>query len=537
MLKASEKEYEVLKEEISELKSCITRYNGYIISVFGASGIFIKFLLDEKFSSNTILLIITLTILIITLLFDLIWYKFKSHNRYVGYAQLLSQEVSHHSYEKTKKHFGDKSYLDKIQNVEELSSDKAPEWNLYSWEFMMARLNNANFHKAKNTVLTATDKVRFVFKIPSSYSYLYLGTLDYQYKKLDRFFFDKVIHELYRADEATYALFPKFFNLIRVVSKYFNLLKYLYTPIKTKSFSANTIKIDGKYRSSGWLYARKVTQIAHILLFLFLALFIYIFIKDFEFAFSKEVLISPFFKPIIFVEGLANLHLYLWNPPMIYNWIKGAQLTLIYPPIAFFLVIGIYLFWIKRYLYGISKLISGDGSIEFYCWTFFLFRVQYLNANNIIPVYFSRGFIRFFKSRYILASLQQNENDFLAEDPQECIVCKYMQHVKKQVAKKKNKDVLTSKVKEKQSKYGHEFLLKEEANKKDGIKIFCNKHLTAYKDHIGNLQSLPQKFRKAHEVINAKVKSDHKKYKQKLEGSQPINDVNSKDYAYKFTYL
>lgn len=33
MLRASEKEYNVLKGEISELRTCITKYTGYIISI------------------------------------------------------------------------------------------------------------------------------------------------------------------------------------------------------------------------------------------------------------------------------------------------------------------------------------------------------------------------------------------------------------------------------------------------------------------------------------------------------------------------
>ena len=48
MFFGSEKEYEILKNETAEIRSCITRYIGYIISVAGLSGFLAKFYFERS---------------------------------------------------------------------------------------------------------------------------------------------------------------------------------------------------------------------------------------------------------------------------------------------------------------------------------------------------------------------------------------------------------------------------------------------------------------------------------------------------------
>ena len=73
----SDKEYENLKKDTAEIRQCITRYIGYIVSISGFSGI-LKIFFEGTSPKNT-QLVLSLSLVITTLLFEIIWYKFKSH--------------------------------------------------------------------------------------------------------------------------------------------------------------------------------------------------------------------------------------------------------------------------------------------------------------------------------------------------------------------------------------------------------------------------------------------------------------------------
>lgn len=97
MNKRNLKEYQTIKQEINEIKSCITRY---VAILFGESGLsfFLTIYIKEKdVSGNSFPLILFLLFSIgLTLsIFYVLIYKFKSHNRYAGYIKLINQEVQH----------------------------------------------------------------------------------------------------------------------------------------------------------------------------------------------------------------------------------------------------------------------------------------------------------------------------------------------------------------------------------------------------------------------------------------------------------
>lgn len=94
------KDYELIRTEMSSLKSCITNYMGFVI---GGSGIALYELISKSgFVSNTVSNqsidygTIALTSLALSLLISLIlvilFYKFNSHNRYAGYCKLITHE-------------------------------------------------------------------------------------------------------------------------------------------------------------------------------------------------------------------------------------------------------------------------------------------------------------------------------------------------------------------------------------------------------------------------------------------------------------
>ncbi len=96
MFKGSEKEYELLKDEIDIIKRSILQFIGFIISIAGIAVAIAKIFFnpEERHDNSVIILgVIAGGLVVITLLFEIIWYKFKSHNRFSGYIQLLTQEV------------------------------------------------------------------------------------------------------------------------------------------------------------------------------------------------------------------------------------------------------------------------------------------------------------------------------------------------------------------------------------------------------------------------------------------------------------
>ncbi|MEO0527938.1 MAG: hypothetical protein AAFZ89_11970, partial [Bacteroidota bacterium] len=62
------------------------------------------------------------------------------------------------------------------------------------------------------------------------------------------------------------------------------------------------------------------------------------------------------------------------------------------------------------FLIDLLRLRYGNRSIDFYCWAFMPFRVQFLNQFGVRPIYFSTLFIRYFKSQLVAQEISELPN-------------------------------------------------------------------------------------------------------------------------------
>lgn len=364
MQKYSNKEYEHLKTEISEIKKCITRYIGYIIGISGVTTIVSKYL--YVYSSSTVhngfaitkvflAVIILVSLVITTYLFEILWYKFKSHNRHAGYMQLMSQEINAYNltddikYNDKKPHLYDPSCLDKFEG----------NLDILSWDFMMSRLTNVSEKSDIEAIKNATRKSTFIF----SKSKLYNLSKIENYKDLDSLFFEFCIYRKY---------FPRIKSLRRkrIMQSISNLV-YIWIPSKQKNIIDS---IDEKYTSISWKYPIKLIQLGTLSI---LAL-----------SFSFFYFLSMSYDPIW--SGGLDTRLFNMASLLVCVWVI------------------VILRWIFVYIGKFHQLLSGIYSIEYYCWQFFIFRTQYLNAKGILPEFYSRDFVRFFKTQGILTYLENN---------------------------------------------------------------------------------------------------------------------------------
>lgn len=86
------REYELMRDEMINLKDCVTTYMGYVLggsglAIFGLASLAATFSYVEAvvFASLILSIIISLILLIL-------FYKFNSHNRFAGYCKLLNHE-------------------------------------------------------------------------------------------------------------------------------------------------------------------------------------------------------------------------------------------------------------------------------------------------------------------------------------------------------------------------------------------------------------------------------------------------------------
>lgn len=89
---SNEKEYKIIRDEIKNLKNCITNYLGFVLGGSGLS--FVGFLSINDYEKHLIPIAFLSLILAVTisLVLCILFYKFHSHNRYAGYCKLLNQE-------------------------------------------------------------------------------------------------------------------------------------------------------------------------------------------------------------------------------------------------------------------------------------------------------------------------------------------------------------------------------------------------------------------------------------------------------------
>ena len=91
---SNEKEYKIIRDEIQNLKNCITNYMGFVL---GGSGISYAGLISignniNKEEAVSIAFLSIILAFVVSLVFLILIYKFNSHNRYAGYCKLLNQE-------------------------------------------------------------------------------------------------------------------------------------------------------------------------------------------------------------------------------------------------------------------------------------------------------------------------------------------------------------------------------------------------------------------------------------------------------------
>ena len=131
-------EYQFIRNEMLNLKNCITTYIGFVL---GGSGIaFLGFAAIAKettkycllsFSSLTLALIISIVLLVLL-------YKFNSHNRYAGYCKLLNQEMVTQN-----------CTINNEQEKQKFNIDPYPkiQRDFMSWEICMDRLRFSDFEE------------------------------------------------------------------------------------------------------------------------------------------------------------------------------------------------------------------------------------------------------------------------------------------------------------------------------------------------------------------------------------------------------
>lgn len=90
MQKENVEEYKLIRQEMLSLKNCITNYVGMALAGTGAAVAAYAILPNGK--TSTLALSALSLALIITLILNVLIYKFHSHNRYAAYCRLLEQE-------------------------------------------------------------------------------------------------------------------------------------------------------------------------------------------------------------------------------------------------------------------------------------------------------------------------------------------------------------------------------------------------------------------------------------------------------------
>lgn len=397
MNKFSDQEYHILKTDAAEIRASISRYIGYIITVTGLSGI-IKFYFDNTLSGTATLILFFLSLVVLTLLFEVVWYKFKSHNRLIGYIQVLMQEIDAIPYRiiKKKGHWKNKTYLKRWRNYK-LSPKKKRLEDFYGWEFAMSRYNsNVLFAKEEteqdriDSYTDAINKCNYVFSLPKKWM-PYTEQMDCNKKDgtpcdRDVEFFEKITLPIYFYDNA--------FPLRTHFYKYF---KFLFSD-KAESEPLKNIDVENRYLSYGWEYPRKITQIACIAAFM-----VYMFL-------------------IVFV--IKNYDLNLFGVSADAGLFGGLdfKLEMTFPYLAIISSTCIIGFWINRYVKELIELLYGKFSIDYYCWQFFVYRIQMLNSKKLVPVFYSRSYLRYFKCKTYSKFLEVNQNyieDKLSENKTE----------------------------------------------------------------------------------------------------------------------
>lgn len=120
MLDRNVKEYEILRQEVLEVRNCIRSYLNILVGGSGLGFIAISFLKANQLSPRVSLFLTLSILLTITAIYYILLYKFISHNRFTGYMKLISEEL----------------ILEKIKKKEYPS-------NLIGWDVCISQLQNS----------------------------------------------------------------------------------------------------------------------------------------------------------------------------------------------------------------------------------------------------------------------------------------------------------------------------------------------------------------------------------------------------------
>jgi len=120
---SNSQDYHFIREEMKNLKNCITHYLGFVLGGSGVS--FIGFYtIDNHVDKYELIAFISLILAVtISIVLFIIFYKFNSHNRYAGYCKLLNQE--------------------QLKTEDTQVSQK--NYDVTSWEICMDRLRISDF--------------------------------------------------------------------------------------------------------------------------------------------------------------------------------------------------------------------------------------------------------------------------------------------------------------------------------------------------------------------------------------------------------
>jgi hypothetical protein len=218
MLSSSVKEYEQLGTEVKSIKDCISNYIGYIIGTNGIAYLLfgaLKFYNEVRYASSNAVasvsadLALVVEILIVLSIYYVMNYKFASHNRYVGYRQLLSQEFIHMKIREPEPISSpdlDFNFLD----VKERCSD-SPE-SIFTWEYVNAKWNNRI--KPKEYPEDYYNKLDLRLQLPSDYKSYSLKLLDNEGteipKNVIQLFFENIIWTVFKKKKRSEKVYKKF---------------------------------------------------------------------------------------------------------------------------------------------------------------------------------------------------------------------------------------------------------------------------------------------------------------------------------------
>lgn len=141
MLNQNYREYKLIRQEMLNLKDCITTYLGFVISGSGAAFFGLMLIAKaEKITPALVYLPLAISA-IISLVMLILFYKFNSHNRMAAYCKLLNHEV----YDDENKDKDNKCEIKEIDNVNNSFNTD----NLFSWEICIDRLRESDINTAR----------------------------------------------------------------------------------------------------------------------------------------------------------------------------------------------------------------------------------------------------------------------------------------------------------------------------------------------------------------------------------------------------